>query len=70
VPPAGEHGGDRREQVANGHLSSLSSNSAERIVRRLKRDRPDIAIALGRGEYKSARAAAKFAKFGIKKRRT
>jgi hypothetical protein len=35
--------------VANGHLKSLSSNSAERIVRRLKRDRPDIAEALARG---------------------
>jgi hypothetical protein len=32
--------------------------SVEYLVRRLKRDRPDIAIALGRGEYRSARAAA------------
>ena len=31
--------------------------SAEYLVRRLKRDAPAIAEALGRGEYKSARAA-------------
>jgi hypothetical protein len=36
--------------VANGHgLSALSSNSAERIVRRLKRDHHEIADALARG---------------------
>jgi hypothetical protein len=50
VPPAAKPGGARiKGQVANGHLKSLSSNSAERIVRRLKRDRPDIAEALARG---------------------
>jgi hypothetical protein len=44
--------------VDNVHgLSRLNSNSAERIVRRLKRDAPDIAEALARGEFKSARAA-------------
>lgn len=44
--------------VAIGHINALSSNSAERIVRRLKRDAPAIAEALARGEFKSARAAA------------
>jgi hypothetical protein len=44
--------------VADSHgLSKLSSDSAERIVRRLKRDAPEIAEALARGEFVSARAA-------------
>ena len=58
VPPAATHGGDRSKQVAISHLSALSSDSAQRIVRRLKRDHPKIAEALARGEYPSARAAA------------
>ena len=45
--------------MANGHLNALSSNSAERIVRRLKRDHPKIAEALARGEFPSARAAGR-----------
>lgn len=61
VKPAGEHGGartaDMNGQVAIGHLSETSSTSVDRIVRRLKRDAPEIADALGRGEYPSARAA-------------
>jgi hypothetical protein len=44
--------------VADRHINTLSSESAERIVRRLKRDHPEIAAALARGEFKSARAAA------------
>jgi hypothetical protein len=44
VKPLAEHGGERVEQVANSHLSKPtnkpSSDSAERIVRRLKRDAP------------------------------
>jgi hypothetical protein len=49
-----------RDAVKQWTMSTVypsSSNSAERIVRRLKRDRPDIAEALARGEYRSARAA-------------
>ena len=38
-------------------LSGRGSTHASYLVRRLKRDAPDIAEALGRGEYKSARAA-------------
>jgi hypothetical protein len=38
-------------------VTNLKGNSASYLVRRLKRDRPDIADALARGEYKSARAA-------------
>jgi hypothetical protein len=42
---------------ANGLIVPLGGNSAERIVRRLKRDHPEIAEALARGEFASARAA-------------
>jgi hypothetical protein len=49
--------GRTKDRVANSHSNQLSSDSAERIVRRLKRDAPEIAEALGRGEFKSARAA-------------
>ena len=58
---AGALGGRGHKAVANGHsfvASATSSNAIQRIVRRLKRDAPDIAAALGRGEYRSARAAA------------
>jgi hypothetical protein len=56
---AGAMGGRGKKAVANSQsLSTFSSDSAERIVRRLKRDFPEIAEALARGEFKSARAAA------------
>jgi hypothetical protein len=61
-PPLAKHGevGRGRNRVANSHSNSrtLSSTSAERLVRRLKRDAPTFADALARGEYPSARAAA------------
>lgn len=44
-----------------GNLSSITTKvnrGAEYLVRRLKRDYPEIAEALARGEYRSARAAA------------
>lgn len=47
--------GRGRKTVAIGNR--FGSNSAEYLVRRLKRDYPEIAQALARGEYKSARAA-------------
>ncbi len=48
-----------KNNVVQDHINTnkLSPRSAERIVRRLKRDHPAIAAALGRGEYPSARAA-------------
>jgi hypothetical protein len=48
-----------KEQVADWPLVSnrLSSNSQVRIVRRLKRDHPELAQSLARGEFDSARAA-------------
>jgi hypothetical protein len=60
VPKAAELGKNQHTGgLANGqpNSSTLSSNSALRIVRRLKRDHPAIAEALARGEFRSARAA-------------
>lgn len=54
----------RAEGGKKGGRGNLSSNTtkvnrgAAYLVRRLKRDFPDIAVALARGEYRSARAAA------------
>jgi hypothetical protein len=56
VKAAPKHGGDRTKQ---GDYVTLNGrrNDASYLVRRLKRDRPDIAEALAQGKYKSARAA-------------
>jgi hypothetical protein len=69
-----QHGGDRRsekakDQVANSHLksNSLSSTSIERILRRLRRDRPELAKQVEAGKI-SARQAAKKAGFASKHR--
>jgi hypothetical protein len=57
------HGGDRRseqvqqEQLDNVNLNSKGGNQAEYIKARLKRDHPEIAEELKRGEHRSARAA-------------
>jgi hypothetical protein len=59
----GSHGGDRRsaqareDQGDNGTLKR-GSNSAAYLQARLRRDAPEVADALERGEIKSARAAA------------
>jgi hypothetical protein len=59
VAPAMETGRPPKDGVSPSfRADEHSSTSAERLVRRLKRDRPDIAEALGRGEYPSARSAA------------
>jgi hypothetical protein len=58
---AGAKGGRGIKAVANSHFfpaNKQSSTSANRLVRRLKRDAPEIAQALANGEYKSARSAA------------
>lgn len=44
--------------IAYNVRNSDYGNEASYLVRRMKRDAPDIAAALGRGEYKSARSAA------------
>src|SRR5262245_22904733 len=56
VGPLNGHGGERTEQVDNVNLKG--GNQASYLVRRLKRDRPDLARKLANGEFPSARAAA------------
>jgi hypothetical protein len=63
VKPLAEHGNQEgennsRNRDANGKSVPTGSNSATYLVRRLKRDAPDVAKALARGEYKSVRQAA------------
>jgi hypothetical protein len=60
-----KHGRPAKGTNGNGDNVTfvLKGNSAEYIVRRLKRDAPEIAQALARGEFKSARAAGKAAGF-------
>jgi hypothetical protein len=55
----GRPSGDARKN--DDVTSSERGNSASYLVRKLKRARPEIADALARGEYPSARAAAKAA---------
>lgn len=50
--------------VSHRHISRGGTHS-DRIVARLKRDRPDIAKRLADGEFKSARAAALAAGFKV-----
>lgn len=57
------HGGDRRSEQARqdqGDMITLKrgATGADYIKARLRRDHPEIAEALGRGEFRSARAAA------------
>jgi hypothetical protein len=54
------HGGDRRGNGVQANNVSLKAhgNAAAYLRARLERDHPDIAAALARGEYPSARAAA------------
>ena len=59
----GSHGGDRRSAKAmqdQGDIIPLKhrSTSAAYLQARLRRDAPEVADALERGEFKSARAAA------------
>jgi hypothetical protein len=58
APPKTAGPGRGHKTRADGTCLSRGSNQASTIVRRLKRDHPDIAKALARGEFKSARAAA------------
>lgn len=60
VGPLQEHGGDRKSEAATSSFAPKDDRygeTASYLVRRLKRDAPDIAAALARGEYPSARAA-------------
>ena len=51
----------RKEKSDRNTVTVVShgrGNAQEYLVRRLKRDAPEIAAALGRGEFRAARAAA------------
>lgn len=72
VAPLAEHGGDRRtlenqdapkeEPKEQGSDRTLKrGETAEYLVRRLKRDAPEVAAQLAAGAFPSARAAAKAA---------
>lgn len=53
---------DEKIQVSNEHLNAkLPGHSSERLVRRMKRDAPEIANDLAAGKYPSVRAAARAA---------
>ena len=59
----GEHGGDRRSVKAKEdqgviHTLMRGTGNASYLKARLRRDAPEVADALDRGEIKSARAAA------------
>jgi hypothetical protein len=56
VQPLAEHGGDRVEQGYD--ITLPRGTSASYLVRRLKRDAPEIAQELAQGKFPSARAAA------------
>jgi hypothetical protein len=59
VPALAAHGeiGRGRSRGANGN-SKRGTNSAPYLVRRLKRDDPEIIAGLATGAYRSVRAAA------------
>jgi hypothetical protein len=59
LTPLAAHGEIGGGHEKDGHANSgQQGTSAAYLVRRLKRDAPEIALALARGEFKSARAAA------------
>ena len=56
VEPLAEHGGVREQvDIIN---STRGGTSADYLTARIKRDRPDIAERMQRGEFRSVRAAA------------
>lgn len=57
--PVGKHGGDRFDEFQQGSDRTLvRGETAAYLAARIKKDRPDIAEAVERGEYRSMRAAA------------
>lgn len=58
VVPLFARGRPKEGEEKGNNVTFIRGNDASYLVRRLKRDAPDIAAALGRGEYRSARAAA------------
>lgn len=60
VKPLAEHGnrtGEENSRNKGSDATSVSDRGAAYLVRRLKRDAPEVAEALARGEFPSARAA-------------
>lgn len=60
-PVLADHGGDRKSEEQNqGAINTLKrgSTNSTYLTARLKRDAPEIADRLERGEFKSVRAAA------------
>jgi hypothetical protein len=57
TPEADTHGGDRRSEQFQPDYGKVETygNSSRYQIARLKRDHPDIAEALARGEYHSVR---------------
>ena len=61
APVLAGHGGDHTSEESKATLSNnvaKQGTSAEYLTARLKRDAPEIAARLERGEFKSVRAAA------------
>jgi hypothetical protein len=61
VPPLRNKQGGRPPKGENLKVSYVGGNSTVYLVRRLKRDAPEIAERLAAGEFRSARAAARAA---------
>jgi hypothetical protein len=61
APKGNQNAKKGKNNCDNIIIESHGSTSQTYLVRRLKRDAPEIAEALGRGEYPSARSAAKAA---------
>jgi hypothetical protein len=64
--PAGRKG---KEQGADRHAVPHGQNHQATILRRIKRDHPDIADRLERGEFKSAPAGPVLAGFFVLEQR-
>jgi len=62
IPALNAQGGDRRRQFQPDKVRSNYGNSAAYRVARMKRDYPEIAAALARGEYPNVAAAWRAAK--------
>ena len=56
--PAAKHGGARKRGEQGSNRTLKRGETAEYLAARIKRDRPDIATAVERGEFSSMRSAA------------
>jgi hypothetical protein len=58
TPALAENGALGRGRTRFDHVKASGGNSSAYLAARIKRDRPDIAAAVERGEFRSMRAAA------------